>query len=68
MKKIDTCGLSCPQPVLMTKNFLSANPEGGSILVDNQTARENVVRMCQSLGYNVSVEVEEDGFIIKAKK
>lgn len=68
MKKIDTCGLSCPQPVLMTKNFLSAHPEGGSILVDNQTARENVVRMCQSLGYNVSVEVEEDGFIIKAKK
>lgn len=68
MKRIDTCGLSCPQPVLLTKKFLTGNPEGGEILVDNQTARENVVRMCESLGYNVSVDVEEDGFIIKAKR
>lgn len=68
MKRIDTCGLSCPQPVLLTKKFLTEHPEGGEILVDNQTARENVVRMAESLGYNVNVEVQEDGFVIKAKK
>lgn len=68
MKRIDTCGLSCPQPVLLTKNFLAENPEGGEILVDNKTARENVVRMAESLGYNVSVDAEEDLYVIKAEK
>ncbi|MFA6782622.1 MAG: sulfurtransferase TusA family protein, partial [Sedimentibacter sp.] len=26
MKRIDTCGMSCPQPVLMTKKSLEENP------------------------------------------
>lgn len=68
MKQIDTCGLSCPQPVLMTKKMLESNKEGGEIIVDNQTARENVVRMAESMGYNVTVEVKEDTFVIRAKK
>ena len=44
MKRIDTCGMSCPQPVLMTKKSLEENPEGLDIIVDNNTAKGNVER------------------------
>lgn len=40
---IDTCGLSCPQPVLMFLTAAKKQPEGPfSVLVDNDASRENV--------------------------
>jgi TusA-related sulfurtransferase len=68
MKRIDTCGMSCPQPVLMTKKSLEENPEGLDVIVDNNTAKGNVERFLKNAGYTVSIKEEEDIFIIEAKK
>ena len=51
MKIIDCCGLNCPEPVLRTKNALSENPGIDiSVTVDNETARENVLRFARNQG------------------
>lgn len=68
MNKIDTCGMSCPQPVLMTKNALEQTPEGADIIVDNNTAKENVQRFLKHSGYSVSVKEDGDVFEIEARK
>jgi len=68
MKRIDTCGMSCPQPVLMTKKSLEENPEGLEIVVDNNTAKGNVERFLKNAGYNVSIKEDDDIFIIGAGK
>ena len=39
MEKLDVRGMSCPQPVLMTKNAIEKHPSGLDILVDNNTAK-----------------------------
>ena len=36
MKTIDTCGLSCPQPLMLTKQAIAANYSEMEILVDSQ--------------------------------
>ena len=51
MKTIDTCGMSCPQPVLMTKKALDEEKDGIDIIVDNNTAKENVQRFMKNAGY-----------------
>ena len=68
MNKIDTCGMSCPQPVLMTKNALDRDPNGVDIIVDNNTAKGNIERFLKNLGYSISVKEEGDTFIIEARK
>ncbi len=68
MKTIDACGMSCPQPVLMTKKALIEEPDGINVIVDNNTAKGNVQRYMENSGY--SVEITETGgtFVLKAKK
>lgn len=68
MNRIDTCGMSCPQPVLMTKKSLEKYPEGIDIIVDNNTAKSNVERFLNSKGYIATVIEKEDVFIIEARK
>jgi selenium metabolism protein YedF len=51
MKQIDCKGLSCPEPVIRTKNALDENPAAAyEIIVDNEIARENVLRFAKSRG------------------
>ncbi len=68
MNKINTCGMSCPQPVLMTKKALEQSPKGADIIVDNNTAKENVQRFLKHSGYSISVKEEGDIFILEARK
>ena len=60
---VDARGLSCPQPVLMTKKALEASPSAKcfEIIVDNGTAKENVTRFAQNAGFTVTIECETDG-------
>lgn len=59
---IDTCGLSCPQPVLMFLTELKNSPDAEfDVLVDNETSRENVSRAARNHGFIVSPVDEEDG-------
>ena len=42
---IDAKGLACPQPVVLTKQALEGFNHGEiTVLVDNDTARENILR------------------------
>ena len=42
MKTIDARGLSCPEPVIRTKNALASGEKAYTVMVDNVTAKENV--------------------------
>ena len=68
MNKIDTCGMACRQPVLMAKKELDINPRGADIVVDNNTARENVERFLKNSGYSIRIKEDEDIFTIEARK
>ena len=51
-KTIDARGFSCPQPVMMTLDEISAMNKGELVvLVDNEAARENVIRAAASQGW-----------------
>ncbi len=47
---IDARGLACPQPVMLTKNKMKGCSEI-EILVDNETALENIKRLADSSGW-----------------
>jgi tRNA 2-thiouridine synthesizing protein A len=68
--KIDARGLSCPQPVLMTLEGIRAGSGGEiEVLVDTETARENVSRAAASQGWEVTDVTEEgDGYRIRIRK
>jgi tRNA 2-thiouridine synthesizing protein A len=70
MNTVDARGLSCPEPVLRTRNALKSLPkeEELEVLVETVTSRENVKRMAQSQGYEVGIEEIEDGFRLTIKK
>ena len=58
---VDARGCSCPQPVLMTKKALAKESQL-EVLVDNNTAMNNVSRFAQSQGCTVNVRpAEADG-------
>ena len=58
-ERIDCRGLSCPQPVLRTKEALDSLPEGElEVVVDNEAARSNVTRFAQSQGCAVTTRTE----------
>ncbi len=62
MKKVDCRGLKCPEPVLRTKKALDEEGAGAvEIIVDSETARENVLRFIRSRGIAPGWE-EKDGF------
>ena len=55
MKTIDARGLSCPEPVIMTRKALLSGEQSYEVLVDNPASRENVTRYAEHQGYSVSV-------------
>lgn len=68
MKIIDGRGLSCPQPVILAKNGLNSNADGIDMLVDSNTAKQNIIRYCNSIGYNISTESKDDDILLKIRK
>ena len=66
---VDARGLSCPQPVIMTRNAVR-NLDGGEIivLVDTMTQVQNVSRSAQKLGWDVTFEEKDDTFELVLKK
>ncbi len=68
MEKVDARGISCPQPVLMAKNAIEKIPEGIDILVDNNTAKNNVSIFIKNQGYKLEYENEGEDILIKARK
>lgn len=54
---LDCKGLPCPQPVLLCKKRIEQNaPEAFSVLVDNEAARQNVMRFLTTQGYDAQAQ------------
>jgi selenium metabolism protein YedF len=57
---INAKGLSCPEPVVLTKKALDLHDEV-TVIVDNEAARENIKRLASNSGCMVDVMEESDG-------
>lgn len=67
--KVDTRGLACPQPVLLTKKALAAE-SSLEVLVDNNTAKNNIIRFASGQGCKTSVVAADDAdeYVITIEK
>ena len=67
---VDARGLSCPQPVIMTVNAIKEKGQDELIvLVDTDTAKENISRAAKAQGWSVlSIETDDGGYKIKIGK
>jgi selenium metabolism protein YedF len=61
--KIDAKGLACPQPVVLTKNSMKEFSHI-EIIVDNETAVENIKRLASSTGWSFELTPSESTYII----
>lgn len=68
-EQIDARGLSCPQPVVMTKEALEKMESGTfDVQVDNKVSSENVARFVRNAGCEVEVEEKEGVFTLHITK
>lgn len=65
---IDARGCACPEPVLKTKKALVSEPTTITVMVDNNTAVENVKRFAGTKGYQVEVTADEADFHLTLRK
>ena len=64
-ERIDARGLSCPQPVLLTRNKMTAAGSGTiEVLADSAAARDNISRLAKDQGWSISVEERENEFLL----
>jgi len=64
VKTIDARGLSCPQPVLLAQAAIRNIGHGTvCVLVDSETARDNVTRIAQKSGWQAVTGEQPDGVI-----
>lgn len=64
-KVIDARGLSCPQPVVLTKQALDNNDVNEVLtIVDNKTALENVSRMVKTMKLESMIDEKEGNYYI----
>lgn len=66
--KVDARGLSCPQPVILTRKAIQAGEYPIEVLVETVTSRENVRRMAERSGHRVQVETLGDEFRLTITK
>jgi TusA-related sulfurtransferase len=63
-KEIDVRGLSCPQPVFLTKQAIDAGETEIVVTANDMVARENVKRLAENSGYSVSIEEIDEDFVL----
>ncbi len=67
-KQIDVRGLSCPQPVVLVDRALADGNVDLEILVDNEVARENVLRLINRRGMKADIRQNGSDIIIRTAK
>ena len=64
IKTVDACGLSCPQPVLLAQAAIKGLEHGAvRVLVDSETAKNNVTRFAQKSGWSADSQERPGGVI-----
>jgi TusA-related sulfurtransferase len=67
MVTIDARGLSCPIPVLKTKQAVKNGDKDLEIISDSNASMENILKYLRSVGYNFIVTEVEDDYIIRTE-
>ena len=68
-ESVDACGLSCPQPVILTRRALEQAGTGEVIIhVDTMTQVQNCSRAAEKLGWQASYEEKGDIYELKLAK
>lgn len=65
---VDARGLSCPQPVILSKNAIDKGKFPIEVLVDSTTSCENIKRMAEKNGCNATVEEQGDEYKLTISK
>lgn len=68
MKTIDARGLSCPEPVILTRQAMMSGEAAYEVIVDNNTSKENVTHYAQHQGYKVAVTEQNGEFTLSLSK
>lgn len=68
MKVIDARGKLCPQPVIMTKKESDAGENEITVIVDNETAKSNVLKFGAKLNFDTRTEEKNDGIYVYLNK
>ncbi len=68
VKEVDVRGLSCPLPVLKTKEAIEKEEGDILIKVDTATSRDNVTRLAKSKNLSCEVEEKEGEYHILIKR
>jgi len=68
-EQIDARGLSCPQPVLLTRQAIKqANADEISVLVDTMTQVYNCTRAAEKLGWKAQYDEKDGTYELKLSK
>lgn len=67
MEVVDCRGLSCPEPVVLTKKALKKNNEI-EVIVDNRVPMENISRYARAIGIEPVVSQEGDEWTLRLRK
>jgi len=65
---IDTRGLSCPAPAVMTIEEIEKGNTNFDILIDNECSKENISRILKKYGYEKEEIIEGEDTIFRVKK
>lgn len=65
---LDTRGLACPEPVILTKKLVEKNDSKIEVICDSNVSKENVSRFLENSGYKANITEENSEFIIRAEK
>ena len=68
MDIIDARKLNCPQPLVLTKNALENGLQEIVVLVDNDTAKQNILKFSNKMGYKCEIYDENGDIGIRIKK
>lgn len=68
MKTVNACGLSCPEPVILTSQAMKSGESEYEVIVDNRVSRENVTRYAEHQGYHVSVTESNGEYTLMIRK
>jgi tRNA 2-thiouridine synthesizing protein A len=64
-EQIDGRGLSCPQPVVVTRKKMDEIGKGMiEVLVDTATSKDNIERMATNQGWRVEIQDKEDEYLL----
>lgn len=68
MKILDVCGLSCPIPVVKTKELVNAGETEFIVITNSNVSKQNVLLFLESHGYNTQVSNDGEEIKIQASK